>query len=91
MNLVCFVQQTASPSSSELSSDMERLLQLKNDEDDDATSKAAPTPSEMDQQPYNYDHPENSAYQVILCRQFRVSQKAHVVPDLQLGFVHTKN
>lgn len=55
--------QLASPSSSELSSDMERLLQLKNDEDDDATSKAAPMPSEIDQQPYNHDHPESSAYQ----------------------------
>jgi hypothetical protein len=58
------VQQLASPSSSELSSDMERLLQLKNDEDDDATSKAAPMSSEIDQQPYNHDHPESSAYQV---------------------------
>ncbi|KAG0626792.1 hypothetical protein M758_2G152300 [Ceratodon purpureus] len=55
--------QLASPSSSELSSDMERLLQLKNDEDDDATSKAAPMLSEMDQQPYD---PVSSAYRVML-------------------------
>jgi hypothetical protein len=64
-NPICFVQQVASPSSSELSSDMERLLQL-NDEDDDATSKAAPMPSEMEQQPY--DHPAESLppHQVML-------------------------
>ncbi|KAG0577499.1 hypothetical protein M758_5G153900 [Ceratodon purpureus] len=49
--------QVASPCSSELSSDMERLLQL-NDEDDDATSKAAPMAPEMEQQPYNH-HPES--------------------------------
>ena len=44
---------------------MERLLQL-NDEDDDATSKAAPMPSEMEQQPYDH-HPENAPpHQVML-------------------------
>lgn len=51
--------QIASPSSSELSSDMERLLQL-NDEDDDATSKAAPMPSEMEQEPFT-QHPSTSS------------------------------
>ncbi|XP_024376073.1 transcription factor VOZ1 isoform X2 [Physcomitrium patens] len=35
---------------------MERLLQL-HDEDDDATSKAPPTPEVNDQQPYNDYHP----------------------------------
>ncbi|XP_024378751.1 transcription factor VOZ1 isoform X2 [Physcomitrium patens] len=52
--------QVASPCNSELSSDMERLLQL-HDEDDDATSKAAPMPEMDDQQPYNHDHPNNSS------------------------------
>lgn len=48
----------ASPCNSELSSDMERLLQL-HDEDDDASS---PMPTDLDQQqPYNHDHPENAS------------------------------
>jgi len=50
----------ASPCNSELSSDMQRLLQL-HDEDDDATSKA-PMPEDLDQQQsYNCDHPQNSS------------------------------
>ena len=59
----CCVQQVAaaSPCNSQLSSDMERLLQL-HDEDDDATSKAAPMPADLDQQqPYNHDHPQSSS------------------------------
>jgi len=60
-----FVQQIASPSSSELSSDMERLLQL-HDEDDDATSKAAPMPSEMEQEPFNPQPESSSPHQVLI-------------------------
>jgi len=59
-----FVQQIASPCSSELSSDMERLLQL-NDEDDDATSKAAPMPSEMEQELFNPQPKASSPHQVL--------------------------
>lgn len=56
--------QSANPSSSELSSDMERLLQFSlKDEDDDATSKAAPMTSELEQQSYNRHPPSPAPYQ----------------------------
>lgn len=61
------MQQSANPSSSELSSDMERLLQFSlKDEDDDATSKAAPMTSELEQQSYNRHPPSPAPYQVML-------------------------
>lgn len=53
---------------------MERLLQL-HDEDDDATSKAPPTPEVNDQQPYNDYHPliSSSAHLVTAGLQSEVS------------------